>query len=445
MPLRESAPRVFVSSTISDFADLRSATRYWLEAQGCHVSMSEFTDFERPADYGTLQSCFAVIERCDYFVIFVGGRKGSEYQAGVSVTQQEYRTAVRCRDEGRMTIVPFVRDSVLTAIRERRATKGRGNDAAGVGVAGSVLADAEFVQQFVEEIGQTAVAYQDPSRPTDFLWRYSFTQFADIVDALSIALNLRQPINRLVHLENLRAELIYNLGTFAEPLGDIPYFAPWWMRVVRDRFPIEASRANFTDVVSLGHEDSHRIWNFLLLLPDQRRFVTRALANAIDSGHFLEYDPQRRRPRQGQIQRVMVALKDETDRFVMLAEDSQQRRLELFSRLPDSIRAKTLGYMTQWDLVTLFALSDRLENIMTLAASLLRFIDGKNTDIGFPEILPTSPLNRGGKQAHLEAVAEEHIVAWLQQSLYGVSSDDIDAMRQQLEALRIGEFDDSGK
>ena len=51
-------PRVFISSTINDFGDLRSALKYWLEELGYEVRLSEFNDFQRPADQGTFDSCF---------------------------------------------------------------------------------------------------------------------------------------------------------------------------------------------------------------------------------------------------------------------------------------------------------------------------------------------------------------------------------------------------
>jgi hypothetical protein len=38
-------PTFFLSSTIFDFKDLRSAIKYALEARGCEVLASEFNDF----------------------------------------------------------------------------------------------------------------------------------------------------------------------------------------------------------------------------------------------------------------------------------------------------------------------------------------------------------------------------------------------------------------
>src|SRR6266498_737173 len=98
-------PRVFVSSTIYDFHDLRSALKVWLEQMGAEARMSEFTDFERPPDLGALNSCFAGIADCHYYVLLVGLRRGSwlEPNRRISVTQQEFRTATALAEQGTIT------------------------------------------------------------------------------------------------------------------------------------------------------------------------------------------------------------------------------------------------------------------------------------------------------------------------------------------------------
>ena len=97
-------PRVFVSSTIADFRDLRSALRYWLGQMGLEVQMSEYNDFERRPDEGTFESCFNAIADCNYYVLLIGERRGSWYyddERRVTVTQQEYRTARELEAKGK--------------------------------------------------------------------------------------------------------------------------------------------------------------------------------------------------------------------------------------------------------------------------------------------------------------------------------------------------------
>ena len=40
-------PTVFVSSTIYDFADMRSALKYWLGEMGFRAQLSEYNDFQK--------------------------------------------------------------------------------------------------------------------------------------------------------------------------------------------------------------------------------------------------------------------------------------------------------------------------------------------------------------------------------------------------------------
>jgi len=62
------APRIFVSSTVSDFEDLRGALKYWLRSLGFHVQVSEFSDFEKPVDASTLDACLAGVKTSDAYI-----------------------------------------------------------------------------------------------------------------------------------------------------------------------------------------------------------------------------------------------------------------------------------------------------------------------------------------------------------------------------------------
>ena len=59
-------PRLFISSTIAEFVDLREALKYWLEEMGFEVQLSEHNDFDRKPEEGTFEACFSNIRDCDY-------------------------------------------------------------------------------------------------------------------------------------------------------------------------------------------------------------------------------------------------------------------------------------------------------------------------------------------------------------------------------------------
>ena len=88
-------PKVFLSSTIHDFRDLRTAIRVWLEEYGFEVQASEFNDFPQIPDKNSYESCLKAIDEADYFVLLVGSRVGGVYDAakGISITRMEYQHA----------------------------------------------------------------------------------------------------------------------------------------------------------------------------------------------------------------------------------------------------------------------------------------------------------------------------------------------------------------
>jgi hypothetical protein len=62
-------PTFFLSSTIYDFRDLRSAVKFYLEELGCRVLASEYNDFLKPLDRHSYEACLKAIEQTDYFVL----------------------------------------------------------------------------------------------------------------------------------------------------------------------------------------------------------------------------------------------------------------------------------------------------------------------------------------------------------------------------------------
>ncbi len=74
-------PVVFVSSTIFDFKDLRSAIKYYLEELGYEVLLSEYNDFPKPLEQNVYEACLSTIERADYYLLLIGSRVGGFYDA----------------------------------------------------------------------------------------------------------------------------------------------------------------------------------------------------------------------------------------------------------------------------------------------------------------------------------------------------------------------------
>ena len=115
-------PTFFISSTIFDFQDLRSALKFYLEEQGCKVLASEFNDFTKPLDKHSYQACLDAIHAADYFILLIGSRVGGWYdeRSRISITQHEYREAYALHKAGKLKLLNFVRADVWRVKEDRR-------------------------------------------------------------------------------------------------------------------------------------------------------------------------------------------------------------------------------------------------------------------------------------------------------------------------------------
>src|SRR5688572_20499247 len=107
-------PVFFVSSTIDDFKDIRSALKYYLEEQGCTVLASEYNDFKKPVDKTITDACIEALKKAQYYILLIGGRVGSWYdeESRISITRHEYHEAYKLHLEGRMKLLLFVRNEI---------------------------------------------------------------------------------------------------------------------------------------------------------------------------------------------------------------------------------------------------------------------------------------------------------------------------------------------
>jgi hypothetical protein len=112
----------FISSTIHDFLDLRSALKFYLEEQGCRVLASEYNDFTKPLDQHSYEACLSAIGDADYFILLIGTRVGGWYDEGarISISQREYREAYQLQQSGKLKLLNFVRASVWQVREDHR-------------------------------------------------------------------------------------------------------------------------------------------------------------------------------------------------------------------------------------------------------------------------------------------------------------------------------------
>ncbi|MBA4066175.1 MAG: hypothetical protein C0501_21165, partial [Isosphaera sp.] len=209
-----TAPVVFVSSTVHDLKDLRSALRYWLGEWGFCSRFSEFNDFPQLPDLNSYDSCLKAIDEANYFVLLIGHRIGGWYdkERGVSITQKEYQYAYDRARAGQIKIIPFVRRDLWTVLQDRGdVTRAVQSDVAlapdtkaylaeAFGAYGSKFADdAKHIFGFVEEVTRKEemrkAGSAHTSRPAGN-WVYTFETFGEIVDTLRVQLGFRHDLRQ---------------------------------------------------------------------------------------------------------------------------------------------------------------------------------------------------------------------------------------------------------
>ncbi|HEY6082288.1 MAG TPA: DUF4062 domain-containing protein [Chitinophagaceae bacterium] len=106
-------PTVFISSVISEFQDLRSALKYFLENSGCRVLMSEASGFGAEPDKDSLVACKQQIAKADYYLLLIGDNPGTIFEIDgrkTTVTIEEFRYYCFIKSTNAMRLMPFIRE-----------------------------------------------------------------------------------------------------------------------------------------------------------------------------------------------------------------------------------------------------------------------------------------------------------------------------------------------
>jgi hypothetical protein len=105
-----AAPRVFVSSTCYDLAEIRDSLVDFILSFGFEPMLSERGDVFYHPDFHTHESCLSEVGNCQLFLLIIGGRFGGAYKSDPdkSIVNAEYITA---REEG-IPVFTFVKRNV---------------------------------------------------------------------------------------------------------------------------------------------------------------------------------------------------------------------------------------------------------------------------------------------------------------------------------------------
>lgn len=294
-------PTFFISSTIYDFRDLRSALKFYLEELGYQVYASEYNDFKVASDKHSYDACLKLIEECDYFILLVGSRLGGFYddKNKISITRQEYREAYKLHEQGKLQIISFVRDDVwqLKETRNELAKHLEKIEDLEKEKKGNVLnfntkfaTNAELITDFITEIGKnketTNSLKSGDTLPTGN-WIRQFKNFKDIIESLRPFI-LIEDLNIKFHKELLKDELLKHSLSLHGKLKGNPQEVLLEFNKVYEAIP--ASNSIYNDVLISKDvwEDFIVIFYLTCLMPIN--IDLNIIYKTITSDVFYEYE-----------------------------------------------------------------------------------------------------------------------------------------------------------
>lgn len=302
------SPRVFISSTIYDFRDIRSSLKYYLEQAGFEVLSSEFNDFKKDIDTSPYSACLKSIETCDYFILFIGSRVGGLFDIinKISITQMEYRTAYGLAKTGKIKIITFVRNEIWVIKEDRKAleqylissqileTEKIIDEAKSIAhFSSKFVNDAEFIFNFISEVSRNDEMKEAMLGKSPFPianWVHSFNTFSDVIESINNACNINSRLSYRIACENLKRELISNLTSLTEKYNDKVKITSHWTIPFRSTcLPLP------TKLTTIKAKNKHIKWIILGGISMGRALHglrTSEIEHCINNGHFYDYSLQ---------------------------------------------------------------------------------------------------------------------------------------------------------
>lgn len=399
-------PTVFVSSTIYDFSDLRSALKYWLGEMGFNAQLSEYNDFQKNLNINSHEACLQSVSECDYFVLLIGTRRGGLYPGeNISITRKEYRVAYDLAKAGKIKkLIIFIRQNVWDVKEDRESLRkllqkvtvlesGKPIDTNVIeNYNSSIVHDAEHIFGFIDE-----VARKEDSRNGNIPsmnWVHVFNSYEDIIRTLKVELRIDADVSVQIAEQNLRMALAHTLQkiTYKTESGTITaFYLPF--KAVREKLKnLRDVAENFSgrEVISLTKQEVDKMSNFLLFYyAGVDELDTFEFENALSSGVFMDFDIERGGPVYNNFCRMLHQLIEEINRVKKFAHEFP---LETQQKMLDNIRgyhkrAQETYEFDFFDLGRLSSIYERLINIQNISFYLVNCMASHNKDLEPPLIL----------------------------------------------------------
>ncbi|MFJ8118338.1 DUF4062 domain-containing protein [Bacillus mycoides] len=323
-------PRIFVSSTIYDFRDLRSSLKYFLEEFGFEVEMSEFNDFEKEISENSYDACLKTIEGCDYYLLLIGSRVGGFYDKTnkISITQKEYRHAYKLSQTTKgLKLLNFVRRDIWDLIND--ISKLKQYLTKEYIIEKNILSkedvtkiteykhkDANFISDFIKEVARAdemkeAISGSGPYPKNN--WIHQFDNFEDIIKVLTTQLNINKNIDYSIHSTMVSKEILFNFKHLTRKINGVNTSCLDFNDKCFDELERKLKSFSNNHIDKLCLTD-HCVQNMLMysnyFLNIGENLSIAQTEKAIQSGTFLEFDNDRHKFKTSKVLDYMIMLRE---------------------------------------------------------------------------------------------------------------------------------------
>lgn len=415
-------PTFFLSSTIYDFSDLRSAIKYFLEQQGCVVLASEYNDFKKPLDMHSYDACLESIKQADYFVLLIGARVGGWYDKSkrVSITQKEYREAYDLCRRGTLKIITFVRQDIWNLRADRieleRHLVGLSLDEKEVANIAhhptKRATDPEFIANFVAEVGRnqdTKNALSGNGALPKGNWIHVFSSFRDIADVLSTELFNGLPIDEATNRTLLLGEVKSILRKCLPKYGKRKILAP--TIAIKNLY---AEHEITKDILTGGWVTINtRRWDMLSSFSISLlglSLTPMILPYVLSSPVFLAFNGDTNAFEEQPIYTTLQMLHEEIQ---LLTRGNNSENLAIvFEHTP---RRRDPGdvevHLDSTKFLTLLHVLQRWSNVIEISRSVIRFLEGH--ELVVPDLFDKSPILEMNQDLAAEMPTDEELLEFV--------------------------------
>lgn len=426
-----SSPRIYISSTIYDFRDLRSALKYWLEGLGYEVMLSDYNDFDKPLDENSYIACLRAIEKASYFILLVGARVGGFYNSvdNISITRMEYRTAYESVKAGKLKLATFVRQELWDIREDRKALKEfLINDQQNQTEIGGTLLDeivkhpskfvndAEVTFEFLKEIGRVEEMKEAMAGKAGLPrgnWIHTFSTFGDIVEALQTTFGTRHSLSRVALETNLRQELLSNIVLLTGKYKDDIHFNTQWGEFARARWV-----GGLDDSSKMPGRYLKWLGLYGLFRTRGERLSSQFIDQALTSGEFLEYDFKNNSYVIGPVHKALFALKENIQKLRNFSEKVfDDRIMSLIDKYSPknnpAIASDKEIIVTNQEILPAVACCDCERNVADLAVALFKALHGDLSGLSNFHLRASTPDEKMAEEIKNERTSVEEIEEWL--------------------------------